>query len=173
MTFHDTMQSYFRGERVESLVFILPFGLFCLAMAGVAIRAERNGFGWGFAVPMALLALLSLGVGGGVGLRTPGQLQALTAQLEANPSAFLAEEIPRMEKVNRNWATYRAVWIAALVVGALLRFALKADWAHGAGIGLIFLGAAGLIIDGFAERRAMVYADALQTLQAQHPGAGP
>lgn len=165
MTFLDTMQSYFRGERVESLVFIAPFGLFCLMMAAAALRVERNAFGWGFAVPMILLALLGLGVGGGVGLRTPGQLEKLTTQYQQDPKTFLAEELPRMEKVNRNWPIYRAAWITFVLAGLGLRFGLSADWAHGLGIGLMFLGAAGIIIDGFAERRAHVYVDALQALQ--------
>ena len=171
MPFLTVMQSYFRGERIESLGFILPFGVFCLAIAWAAVRAERNAFGWGFAVPVALIALVCVSVGAGVGLRTPGQIQRLSAQVQEDPKAFLAEEIPRMEQVNRNWPTYRVAWIAFVVIGAALRFVLRADWAHGAGIGLMFMGAGGIIIDGFAERRAMVYMEALRALSVQHGGA--
>lgn len=167
LPFLDVMHTYFRGERIESLYFLVPFGLACLTMAGVALKAERGGFGWGLAVPFVLLGLLALGVGGGVGLRTPAQVAQIEAAYNADPAAMLREELPRMEKVNNNWSLYLGAYAVALVVGAGLRFGLRADWAHGLGIGLVFFGASGLIIDGFAERRAKVYTEALEALSRQ------
>lgn len=157
----EILHAYFRGERVGSLYFLVPYRLGCLALAVVALRVERGGFGLGLAIPLALLGLLGLGVGGAVGLRTPAQVAALETQLAQDPTAFLATELPRMERVNQNWGRYLAGYVAFLVIGAGLRFGLKAELAQGLGIGLIFFGASGLIIDGFAERRAQVYTTAL------------
>lgn len=173
MPFLDAMQTYFRGERVESLFFLVPFGLFCAVLAVVAVRAERGPFGWGFAVPLLLLALLAVGVGGGVGLRTPAQLASLTALFHSDPVAFAAQELARMGKVNHNWPIYLAIWVGAVGSGIGLRFGLQADWARGLGIGLVFFGASGMIIDGFAERRAHVYMAALEALASSgQPPAG-
>lgn len=165
MPFSDLMHTYFRGERIESLYFLVPYGVLCLAFAVVAIRAERNAFGWGLAIPMVLMALVAIGVGGGVGVRTPAQVAALDQVLaQEGPAAVLAIEQPRMAQVNHNWGVYLSAYAVAIALGAGLRFGLRADLAHGLGIGLIFFGASGLIIDGFAERRARIYTQALDTL---------
>ncbi len=166
--FSDAMHAYFRGERIESLYFLVPYGILCLSFAAVAIRAERNAFGVGLAIPMALMGLVGLLVGGSVGLRTSAQVSQLEQQLQADPVAMLAAEQPRMEKVNANWSTYLTAYAICIVLGVGLRFGLKADLAHGLGIGLVFFGASGLIIDGFAERRAHVYTDALTALAKDH-----
>ncbi len=80
---------------------------------------------------------------------------------------MLAEELPRMEKVNANWPIYIGMWTAMVLVGLGLRFGLEADWAHGVGPALILIGAMGFLIDGFAERRARPYTAALQALAAE------
>jgi hypothetical protein len=50
---------------------------------------------------------------------------------------------------------------------------LKADWAHGVGPAIILIGAMGFLIDGFAERRARPYTEALEALAAEHDVEGP
>ena len=52
-------------------------------------------------------------------------------------------------------------------IGLGLRFGLKADWAHGVGPAIILIGAMGFLIDGFAERRARPYTQALELLAAE------
>lgn len=47
MNFTPIMQSYFRGEKLEALFFIIPAGV---ALGVVALRAERGAFAWGIAV---------------------------------------------------------------------------------------------------------------------------
>jgi hypothetical protein len=166
MPFVDVMHSYFRGERIEALCFIMPLGVAFLGLAAVTLRAERGSFAWGLAIPLALFGLVAIGTGAAIGLRTPGQLAELEAGYESDPSAMLAQELPRMEKVNANWPRLVAAWAALLLIGLGLRFGLKADWAHGLGPALILIGACGFLIDGFAERRARPYTQALEALQA-------
>ena len=43
-----------------------------------------------------------------------------------------------------------------------LRFGLRSDLAHGVGTALVFFAGVGLMIDGFAERRARPYTAALE-----------
>ncbi len=167
MSFIDIMQSYFRGERIEALYYILPAGLLIIGLGITAIMSDRGGFGWGMAVPLILFGLVAVGTGATVGLRTPGQVEQLTQQYQQDPTAMLAEEIPRMQAVNANWPRYLATWAALVVMGLGLRFGLKADWAQGVGPALILVGAIGFLIDGFAERRAQPYTAALQALANQ------
>lgn len=172
MPFLEIMQEYFRGERAEALWFIVPMGLASLAFATVVFRTQRDGFMWGVGTPFAVLGLMLLVVGASVGLRAPGQLQALTGSYEQDVAAFVAAELPRMEQVNRAWPVYLGTWVTFLVVGIGLRFGLHADWAQGLGIALAFFGGVGLMIDGFAERRARPYTAALEQLQADAKAGG-
>ena len=72
-----------------------------------------------------------------------------------------------MQKVNSNWPNYIGMWTTLVLVGLGLRFGLKADWAHGVGPAIILIGAMGFLIDGFAERRARPYTEALEALAAE------
>jgi len=167
MPFLDTMHTYFRGERLEALYFIVPIGIAMLAFAGVTLRAERGGFAWGLAIPLLLFGLAAIGTGAAVGLRTPGQVAEIESGYQSDPSAMLSSELPRMQKVNDNWPVYIGTWTVLLFIGLGLRLGLKADWAHGLGPALILVGAIGFLIDGFAERRARPYTQALEALATE------
>jgi hypothetical protein len=168
MPFLQTMQTYFRGERLEALFYIGPAGLILWVLAATALKTDRGGFGWGLAVPWILFGLLLVGVGAGVGIRTPSQVDELEKSYAASPKAMVEKELPRMQQVNRMWPIYLSVWAGLVIIGTILRFALKADWAHGVGPALVLVGAFGYLIDGFAERRARPYTAALETLAAEH-----
>ncbi len=163
-SFLEIMNGYFWGERAEALFFIVPIGIVSLAFAGVVYRTQQGGFMWGIVIPFVLLGLALLVTGAVVGLRTPGQVEHLTALYEADTAAFIAEELPRMEQVNANWPRYVAMYAVFLVVGAVLRFAVHKDWALSVGTALLLFAAIGLFIDGFAERRAEPYTKALHEL---------
>jgi hypothetical protein len=168
MPFLDVLHAYFRGERIEALYFIVPIGLTMVAFAAVTLRAERGGFAWGLAVPLLLFGVFAIGIGAAVGLRATGQVAAIEAGFQSDPGAMVADEFPRMQKVNDNWPIYIALYTALVLVGLGLRFGPKADWAHGVGPAIILIGALGFLIDGFAERRARPYTEALEVLAAEH-----
>ncbi|MEZ4384254.1 MAG: hypothetical protein R3A79_23170 [Nannocystaceae bacterium] len=167
MGFHEIMLEYFRGERVGALLFILPVGLLLVGLAITALKAERGAFALGLAIPTALVGVLLIGAGATIGLRTPGQVAALERAHAEDPAAMVAVELPRMRKVNANWPRLVAVWAGFVVIGLGLRFGARAEWAHGVGPALILIGACGLLIDGFAERRAIPYTAALAALAAE------
>ncbi|MEM6292821.1 MAG: hypothetical protein AAGA54_16220 [Myxococcota bacterium] len=165
MDFLDVMHTYFRGERIESWFYILPAGLVLLGLAVTAWVSYKDGFGYGLAIPLALFGLIFAGAATGIGMRTPGQVQALEQAYADDPAAMVAEELPRMEKVNANWPLALGAWTAFAVIGAALRLGLSADWAHGVGTGLVVVAAVGFLVDGFAERRSHPYTKALETLR--------
>lgn len=168
MDFQSIMQEYFRGERIEALYYILPAGLLLIGLALTALATDRGAFGWSMAIPLALFGLVAIGTGATVGLRTPAQLAGLEQGYSTSPTAMLSEELPRMEKVNATWPIYLGTWTVLAIIGLGLRFGLHSDWAQGLGPALILIGAAGFLIDGFAERRARPYTAALETLAAEH-----
>ena len=140
-----------------------------MAFAGVAIKVERPGFAWGVAIPCILFGLVVIGTGAVVGGRTAAQVAELDRLLTDSPAALLTTELPRMRTVNEAFALYVKGYLAMTVIGLGLRFALSADWAHGTGAALILLAGLGFMIDGFAERRARVYTQALDQLSHDNP----
>lgn len=172
MSFLDVMHAYFRGERIEALLFIVPVGVVFLILATVALKTERGGFAWGLAIPLILFGLLSVVTGSSVGLRTASQVAGIEQGYAQQPAAMVERELPRMHVVNANWPIYLTTWAVLVVVGLALRFGLSADWAHGVGPALMLVGAVGFLIDGFAERRARPYTAALEALAAEQ-GVAP
>jgi hypothetical protein len=174
MKLFDVMFSYFQGEKLEALVFILPIGLLSLVFGGWLISENASGFARGVAIPFLALGLVMAVVGGSVGYRTPAQVESLQSSFAASPETARVDELARMEKVNRAWPVYLVAWAAFGVIGLALRFLTRGDFSQGLGIALVFFSGVGLLVDGFAERRARPYAAALEThSQTSPPGAAP
>lgn len=159
----EAITPYFMGEKIEALVFILPLGLLSLVFGGwLWSESAGDSFSRGVALPFLLMGLVMGVVGGVVGFRTPAQVTTLTAALEASPEPALRAERARMEKVNRAWPMYLAVWAVFGVAGLALRFGTRGDFTQGLGISLVFFCGVCLLVDGFAERRARPYTAALE-----------
>jgi len=163
MRLTDVMETYFQGEKLEALIFILPLGLASLVFGTWLLTDSKGGFTRGVAGPFVVLGLALVVTGAAVGFRTPSQVESLSAALVTAPEAVRASEQGRMEKVNRAWPVYVTIWTVFAVAGLVLRFAFKNDLAQGVGTALVFFAGVGLLIDGFAERRARPYTEALQS----------
>lgn len=164
------MDLYFQGEKIEALVFILPIGLLSLVFSAWLFTDGPSGFARGVAIPCLLMGLLMTTVGGVVGYRTPGQVAQLQQGLQTDPQTTLAVESQRMQKVNAAWRKYLALWALMGVLGLGLRFATGGDFSQGLGIALVLFAGVGLMVDGFAERRAHAYESTLQGVTRPSPG---
>ncbi len=154
------LDTYFRAERDLGLA-LAVVGLGCAAFALWVWRTQAGGFAWGLLAPVALVGLAFLGGGGFLAQRSARQQVELAAQFQTAPAAFFAAEVPRMEKVNQIWPRAKAVWTVAIVAALVLLMAVKRDWAHGLGLGLLLLATVLFFVDVFGERRAAVYFAAL------------
>lgn len=174
MSFIEIMHTYFRGEKLEALWFILPAGILLVILGGVTVKAERGGFAWGVAIPCLLFGLILIGTGIGVGTRTNGQVAEIEQIFQENPAAMVQKELPRMEKVNSNFKLTFTVFGALVAVGLIIHYFGGPNWGRGVGAALILISAIGLLVDGFAERRAEPYTAALEEIagkQATRPGS--
>lgn len=114
---------------------------------------------------MVAIALIQLVVGLSVYFRSPKDIQRVNTFIKEAPSKIQAEEIPRMQTVNRNFIIYRWVEIALVVIGIILfLFASKLTLAKGLGLGLSIQAGLMLLLDYFAESRALVYLNYLKDL---------
>ena len=157
---------YFQGEKVEALVFILPIGLLSLVFGVWLFSDGPSSFTRAVAIPFLAMGLVMTAVGGTVGFRTPAQVAQLQHGVQNNAQASIAAESARMEKVNKAWGKYLILWGLMGALGLGLRFAMSGDFANGLGIALVFFSGVGLMVDGFAERRAHAYAAVLQGASA-------
>ncbi len=168
MDFLTIMQTYFRGEKVEAALYIAPAGLLLVAVAVGAWRSESGGFMWGAIVPAAIFGLLLAGTGIGITGRTAGQVAALEAGFASDVATMVSAELPRMQKVMANFVHTQVAFGVIALVGLVIRFGLRADWALSVGSVLVAVGGVVLVVDCFAERRAHPYVAALEALAVQH-----
>jgi hypothetical protein len=158
VTLLEVLEAYFRSERAVGFVF-LGVGLFSLAFAFWTWRTMEGGFGVGLAIPMLLLGLAGSVGGPMFVVRTERQVAELREQ---SPTKIREVERPRMARVNANWPRFKAAWTALILIALALLWLVKRDFAAGVGLGLILLSGFVFTIDLFAERRAEIYARALE-----------
>jgi hypothetical protein len=114
---------------------------------------------------LVLIALIQLGVGGSVYFRTDTQVAELSAQMSAEPAAYKAAELARMDKVSKNFEIYKVIEIVLLAAGIVMAYALRrSEVFYGVAVGLIMQASVMLVLDLFAERRADTYVVAVTAL---------
>jgi hypothetical protein len=114
----------------------------------------------GAAVPLALFALVELGIGAGVALRTDQQAGELLQQLDGGNE--LSAERARMQGVLRTFEIVKLAELVLIAAGVGLTYALRSsNFAFSAGVGLIAQCSLLLLFDLIAERRAEPYFEAL------------
>ncbi len=162
------------GEKTEALCFILPVGLALLALAVTAIKAESGGFAWGVAIPCALFGLIFTATGIGVGARTAGQVAGIAQRYQDGPAALARAELERIQKVSRNFRLTFVVSGILTAIGLAIHYLAGPNLGRGLGAAIMLVSAIGLLVDGFAERRAEPYTDALkEETGSSHGGESP
>jgi hypothetical protein len=165
------MLRYFAEEKAESALFVLV-GVVAIA---VSVWLWRTGSTYrGMAYPLIGVALIQLGVGGTVFLRTDGQVEALMAQLASAPAAYQAAEVVRMEAVMRGFALYKVIELALFAVGVALTYAFRQkETLYAVGVGLVVQSSLMLVADLFAEKRGDTYLAQVRALPMGAPTSSP
>lgn len=152
------MKEYFAGEMSESYVWS-GLGLAGVA-AAVPLFVADDSIGRPASVPIFVLGLVQLALGIGLYVRTPGQVERLSAQLKSDPAGYAAAERKRMRGVNRGFSIYRPVELGILTVGLGLVAGGglgRSDTAIGVGLGLIVESLLFLVLDHYADDRGAWY----------------
>ena len=153
----NPVSAYFTGEKRAGAC-LAVLGILLLGAAVLASDGRRA-----LAVTVGTLAVIEIGIGLGLFLRTGAQVHRLMAQLGSDPAAFTAAEDRRMTRVQHNFLVIKR---AEIVGGAA---ALLGVLALGRGttlreIALGLLPHAVLLVgfDTIAERRGAVYLEAIR-----------
>lgn len=153
---------YFNGEKAESFIFIL-IGIFAFIMAFYFIFSLRSSFWKGVAIPFIIVALLEFIVGYTIITRSPKDIIRVETLIQKEPQGIKTLEIPRMEKVMRNFIFFRYTEILLIILGVILMYSSTNDtfW-RGIGLGLFVQASIVLCLDFFAERRGYIYLEYLK-----------
>ena len=155
----DAIHSYFNGEQQEGLLFI-AVGLLAVALSAWLWRTRHRLRA--MAYPLVAMALIQLVVGSTVFLQTDAQVVRLSAQAQATPAVFKAEENRRMQLVVRNSRLYEGIEIALLTLGVLGLLLRGSDpRSRGVALGLTVQPALMVGLDLAAQARADMYLRAL------------
>jgi hypothetical protein len=159
------IESYFVGEKQESLFFLLV-GIIAVGLAIYLFFIHKGPLQKGIAIPLLLIGIIQIIVGYTVWARSDRQRIDMVYAFDMNPTAIEQQEIPRMEKVMQDFKMYRTVEIILLVVaiGLVVFFREKADhrfWL-GVGLGLAVQAALMLGADYFAALRGKTYLNHMQ-----------
>ena len=153
---NEAIAAYFSGEKNGGLV-LAGVGVAMLITAIVLFpaRLELRSL----AITVGVWSLLQLGIGIGLFLKTDAQVGALQSQL----TTMTATELPRMEKVQKNFVVLEVVWVAMIIVGAIVAWRMKENAAVcGVALGILINASVLLAFDIVAERRGATYLAALK-----------
>lgn len=155
---------YFTGERQESFLFF-GLGILGLIFAIGCITIPRTSFLKGVAIPLILVSALEIIVGLTIIYRSPKDIIRIKTYVLDKPELIKKEEIPRMEKVMKNFVLFRYTEITLIFIGIILMYGAKHYplW-NGIGVGLFIQSSIVLLLDFFAERRGEVYLEYLTSI---------
>jgi len=160
----DFIKTYFAAEKNESLLFIL-MGAAAIAFSAYALVKWSEPYYKGLGIPLTLIGIIQIAVGGSVYFRTDKQITELKKLYQTSSTDFKTQETPRMETVMKNFSIYKKIEIAFVFIGILLIiFTSSRHFWLGVGVGMLLQGAMMLSLDIFAERRGTVYISEIQKL---------
>jgi multidrug transporter EmrE-like cation transporter len=160
----EQITKYFNAEKGESVIFVLV-GIVAIILSTYFLIKLKQPFYTGMAYPLIVIALIQIIVGGSVYLRSPKDIERVNQIVQTDKSKIQAEEIPRMKVVMKNFALYKWIEIALILVGLIMFFYFPpATIWKGIGIGLFIQAGFMLLLDFFAESRGKTYLEYLQTI---------
>jgi len=154
------LQIYFKGEKQQSMIFMLG-GILALTLGTLGMFYFETALWKGAATPFLVIGLVQLVVGSASYFRTNKQVSKLIEQLEDQTQIFFTEETARMEKVLKDFKTYKAVVLLFFLLGFLfLMLGAFGGWGQftlGSGVALLWQCGSIYLMDTLAEYRADFY----------------
>lgn len=159
------IEKYFLAEKQIGLIFFI-IGIVAVALAIVCFFVLRTSFYRGAAFPLLLIGLIQLVIGFAVFQRSDGDRKRNVYAYDMDPQQLKEKELPRMQKVTKNFAIYKgvevALIIAALVLILVYRSKLDKTFWVGLGVALLIQTLIMLGADYFAAKRAIKYTAGLE-----------
>lgn len=162
------IEKYFNAEKAES-GFFLSIGLSAIVSALLFFFILKQAFYRGASIPLLLIGFLLAVIGYTIYKRSDKDRIRNVYAFDMNPSQLRETELPRMEKVMRNFVIIRWVEIFLFAAGATLYIYfirdINKDFWRGFGLALAVMALLSLLADHFAEKRGRVYLQKLQEFE--------
>jgi hypothetical protein len=157
---NDPIAVYFQGEK-DGALWLLAIGLAGAAFGFWAWRTLPQ-FRM-MAIPIGLIALAELAIGGGLYARTDKQVAQLRTDLAQDHAVARGVELKRIEGVNTTFKTIEIIEAILIVAGVAMAMAFRArPTVTAVGLGILLQATVLLIFDSIAEHRANIYTDWLR-----------
>lgn len=164
------IERYFTEEKIESIIFLI-LGIISIILALFFWVVIKYSLFNGTAYPLLLIGFIQIVVGTNIILRTPKDIERVVYMIKNTPKKIQTDEIPRMEKVIRNFKTYKILELGLILCGIVLYlsfFNSKLPFWKGLGLGLIIQSCIMFVLDLLAEDRAIKYIDELGKITSQY-----
>jgi uncharacterized membrane protein len=160
------IERYFTGEKQEAVLFMIIGGAAIITAILLFIFLKSNIYK-GLAIPLFAIGVI-LGIVGFSVYRSSDEYRKRNVYAyDMNPAELKNKELPRMEKVLKNFTMLRYTELFLLLVGLALYIYFIRDIKHdlwrGFGLGLAIMAVIALTMDLFAERRGRIYKKGLET----------
>lgn len=159
----NNIEKYFEGEKLQCIVGMI-ISLIFLSTSIYFLFLQKPVFK-GMAYAFIPLSGLLLAICVGIVVRTPTDIERVTTLYQTEPQKMQTDELPRMEKVMKNFAVIKRVEICFFMAGLLLAaFFWKNDLIKGIAIGLMIQSVVLYLFDYSAAIRGKIYFEFLQSL---------
>lgn len=160
------IEKYFMAEKQSGLLFLI-IGVVVIVIAVVFVAFLKTSFYKGAAVPLLLIGIIQLAVGYTVYKKSDEDRIKNVYAYDMNPGQLKTEELPRMQKISKNFTVYLWIEMALTLAGVVLVFYFRSRpdgmfW-YGLGTALIIQSVLLLCTDYVAEKRAIVYTRGLES----------
>lgn len=172
------MERYFDGEQRGGWL-LVGMGAAGLASGGALLYRGDSDFTKGFSYPLLGMGIVHVAAGIFVNVSSRRRVDRFGTEIDADPSAWLARERPRMRGVSTQFTALKIVEVVLIVGGVttgVLAHRAEREQLAGIGYGVALEAALTLGFDLVAARRASRYRDDLAGLDvttALDPGGAP
>ncbi len=160
------IEKYFVGEKQESLWFLI-IGITAVVLAVILFFFLKTNFYKGAAVPLVVVGVVMVIVGYTIYRKSDADRVNNVYAYDMNPSQLKNGELPRMEKVMKNFVIIRYVELILFIAGFVLYIYFIRDIRHdfwrGFGLALAIMALVALAADYFAEKRGKIYTSGIRS----------
>ncbi len=159
-----SVNQYFNGEVFQCTIGIIAAVIFII-LALYLFFVVKTQYAKGFGYPSFIISVLVLIICASVVKRSPADIKRVNSFVQNEPDKIRTIELPRIQKVMRNFKVIEFVEIGLALLSLLAFFIIKNEMWKGVSLGALALSILMFLFDFFAEKRGKVYLDFLQSLE--------
>lgn len=159
----SSIEKYFEGEKLQCIVGIIISILF-IALSVYFLFLQKpllKGIAYS-SLPFSILLLI---ICIGITVRTPKDVERITTFYKTERQKMQTDELPRMERIMKNFTMIKRIEILIFIAGLLLAASFwKNSFVKGIAMGLMTQSVMLYLFDYIASMRGKIYFDFLKSI---------